>query len=305
MKLTSLQALAAAIEEGSLRKAAERLGVSQPALSKLVRELELELSTTLLTRTSKGVVATAQGKVLHSHSLAVHRELQAARSEIAQIGGSMVGDIRIAAVPLAVMLLIPETLRTFSKAYPHIRLSVTEELYMTQLQKLRNKEVDIALGGIPDNLAPGEFDMEPLVSTRMVVVMRKGHPLAKSTRLQQLAKAKWVYTNVAPETGYAKALFEANGLPAPPVGAIVNSTLTLLSLIANGDYVGLLPHQIAKLPLAKHYVETAPIKDQVLDLTVGAIVRKESMVLPPIRNMLAHLHRAANHMNTIEGQVVP
>lgn len=297
MKLKNLQALAAAIEEGSLRKAAERLGVSQPALSKLVRELELDLSAPLLTRTSKGVVATPQGKVLHSHNQAVERELQAARSAIAQIGGSLVGDIRIAAVPLAVLLLIPETLRTFSKTYPDIRLSVTEELYMTQLQKLRNKEVDIALGGLPDSLAPGEFEMEPLITTRMVVVMRKGHPLAKSTSLQQLAKAKWVYTHVAPETGYAKALFETNGLTAPPVGAIVNSTLTLLSLIATGDYVGLLPHQIASLPLANQYVDTAPIKDQVLDITVGAIVRKESMVLPPIRNLLTHLHRAANHLN--------
>ncbi|TAH13382.1 MAG: LysR family transcriptional regulator [Curvibacter sp.] len=296
MKLTSLQALGAAIEEGSLRKAADRLGVSQPALSKLVRELELELSTTLLTRTSKGVLATPQGKVLHGHSQAVERELKAARSAIAQIGGSMVGDIRIAAVPLAVLLLIPETLRTFSKAYPDIRLSVTEELYMTQLQKLRNKEVDIALCGIPDSLAPGEFEMEPLVTTRMVVVMRKGHPLAKSTSLQELADAKWVYTHTAPETGYAKTLFETHGLKAPPVGAIVNSTLTLLSLIATGEYVGLLPHQIAILPLAKQYVDTAPIKDQVLDITVGVIVRTDSMVLPPIRNLLTHLHRAANQL---------
>ena len=61
MKLTSLRALVAAIDEGSLRSAARRLGVTQPALTKLVRELERELATTLLVRSTTGVVATRAG----------------------------------------------------------------------------------------------------------------------------------------------------------------------------------------------------------------------------------------------------
>jgi LysR family transcriptional regulator, regulator of abg operon len=75
MKLSTLTALIASIEEGSLRGAARRVGVSQPALTKMVRELERELSATLLVRTSKGVVPTAQGKVLYEHALRVTREL--------------------------------------------------------------------------------------------------------------------------------------------------------------------------------------------------------------------------------------
>ena len=65
MKLSSLNALIAAVEEGSLRSAARRVGLSQPALTKLVRELERELSTRLLERSSTGVIPTAQGRVLY------------------------------------------------------------------------------------------------------------------------------------------------------------------------------------------------------------------------------------------------
>lgn len=296
MKFSSLKALNAAIEEGSLRKASVRLGVSQPALTKMLRELELELQTTLLQRTTKGVIATPQGWVLHHKALAAERELEIARHEIMQLSGNMQGEIRIGAVPLAVLLLLPETLRTFSKAYPNIRLQITEELYMAQLKRLRNKEVDIALGGIPEGLSPGEFVIEPLVSTQMVVVTRKNHPLAKATELRQLANAKWVYTGNTSDAGYAKTLHEQNNLPAPPAGALVNSTLALVSLIANGDYIGLMPSQIANAPLAQRFLTHVPLQEKGVALTVAAITRQESAVLPSIRQMLIHLHRAAHHL---------
>ena len=110
MKLVALQALVAAVEEGSLRGAARRVGTSQPALTKMVRELEVELAAPLFVRTSKGVVTTAQGKVLYEHAVRVTRELSAATDEIRQLGGTMTGELKVGAVPLAVMLLVPETL---------------------------------------------------------------------------------------------------------------------------------------------------------------------------------------------------
>jgi LysR family transcriptional regulator, regulator of abg operon len=293
MKLTTLMALVAAIEEGSLRRAAARIRVSQPALTKMVRELEVELSATLLVRTSRGVIPTAQGRVLHARALTVSRELNAAADEINQLGGKMVGELTIGAVPLAVMLLIPETLRTFGKAFPDIRLIVSEELYIAQLRRLRKGEVDIAIGGIPDGLATGEFAVEPLMTTTMVVVARKDSPFARATSLRQLASERWVYTGTTAELGYAKALFESNGMAAPPVGAIVNSTLALLSIIATSDILGLMPLQIAVHPMAAQYISIVPVVEGGMELQVGAIVRSDSILSPAIRHLIAHLHRAA------------
>ena len=69
MKLTTLNALVAAVEEGSLRGAARMVGASQPALTKMIRELELELGAPLLQRTSRGVLPTPQGKVLYERAV--------------------------------------------------------------------------------------------------------------------------------------------------------------------------------------------------------------------------------------------
>lgn len=296
MKLNALEALVAAVEDGSLRGAARRLGLSQPALTKMIRELEIELAAPLLVRTSQGVLPTAQGQVLFEHARKVSRELLAASDRISQLGGHMRGELNIGAVPVALMLLIPETLRTYGRAFPDIRLRVSEELYIAQLQRLRSGQVDIAVGGIPGGLSSGEFVTEELMRTRMVVVVRKGSPWAKARQLTQLAQAPWVYTGTTDDAGYAKLLFEQHGLPAPRLGAVVNSTLALISLVGAGDYVGLMPIQIAQHPLTMAYLSIVPIGEEGLTLKVGAIIRSDSVVSPAVRHFIAHLHRAAHQL---------
>ncbi|MBV8618625.1 MAG: LysR family transcriptional regulator [Curvibacter sp.] len=296
MKLSTLNALVAAVEEGSLRGAARRVAVSQPAITKMIRELELELAAPLLLRTSRGVAPTAQGKVLYERAVKAGRELSAAVDEISQLGGRMVGQLHIGAVPLAVMLLIPETLRTFGQAFPEVRLRLSEELYVAQLQKLRAGEVDVTVGGIPDKLATGEFFVEPLMRTRMVPTVRRGSPWLKARRLADLQEARWVYTGSNSDSGYAKLFFEHHGLVPPRVGAVVNSTLALLSLVTSGDYVALMPQQIAVQPLAAQFISVIDIEEQGYPLELGAILRSDAVVSPVLRQLITHLHRAAHQI---------
>lgn len=297
MKLSTLNALIAAIEEGSLRAAARRLGVAQPALTKVIRELELELAAPLLFRSSKGVLPTAEGKLLYERAVKVQRDLSSAAHEISQMNGKMVGEIHIGAVPLAVMLLIPETLRTFVREYPEVRLRISEELYVAQLHKLRAGETDVTVGGIPDDLAQGEFHVERLISTLMVPVARKGSPWLKARSMAELQAAPWVYTGSNTESGYARLFFEQLRLEAPRMGATVNSTLALLSLVASGDYVALMPRQIAHLPLATQFIDTIAVKEKGLPLELAAIMRHDSALTPLMRQLLRHLHRAAHQIN--------
>ncbi len=296
MKLTNLRALAAAIEEGSLRSAARRLGTSQPALTKLVRELERELGTTLLLRSTTGVLATAQGMVLYERALAAERELAHAVEQIEQLGGRMTGALTIGAVPLAVMLLVPETLRTFGREFPQIQLRIIEELYIEQLTRLRKGEADIALGPLPEHLPPGEFAVETLMPINMVIVVRKGSPLARAKRLADLADAPWVYTGATPESGYAKTLYQRHGMKPPPAGALVNSTLGLLSIVTSGHWVGLLPQQIAVHPFAQAHLDIVHVAEGPLALTLCALARADSMLKPSVRHFMAHLHRAAHYL---------
>ncbi|ENO75970.1 LysR family transcriptional regulator [Thauera sp. 63] len=301
MKLSALQAFVAAINDGSLRKAAVRLGLSQPALSKMLRELEVELGASLVVRSTRGVIPTAQGKVLYERASAADRELTRAVEEIGQLGGRMVGELSIAAVPLAVMLVLPEAVRTFSQQFPEMRLRISEELYIAQLAYLRKGEADVAIGPIPEGLAQGEYLVEPLLPIDMVVAVRKGHPQARCTRLAELSEARWVYTGLSGATGYARELFSRNGLPPPPVAATVNSTLALLALLGSGDFIGLMPAPLARHPVTSSYFDVVPLQEGPLRLTLGVMVREEMAMSVMVRHFLSHLHRAAHHLGGMAG----
>ncbi|SIQ58501.1 LysR family transcriptional regulator [Pseudacidovorax sp. RU35E] len=297
MKLSAIKALVAAVQEGSLRAAARKVELSQPALSKVIRELELELGVALLERTTRGVAPTAQGRALYEHSLKALREFDEAVNEIRQLDGDMVGDLHIGAVPMAVMLLVPETLRTFSQAFPSVRVRLSEELYIAQLQRLRAGEVDLMLGGVPADLPRGEYVVERLARTTMVPTVRKGSPLLGCRRLAELQDAKWVYTGANGDEGYARQWFEAHDLKAPRVGAFANSTLALLSLVASGDCVGLMPHQIAAHEMVRSAISVIPTEEPGLNLEIAALIRRDVAARPLIRHLVSHLYRAAHQLN--------
>ncbi len=296
MKLPALQTLIVAIEEGSLRAAARRLGISQPGVTKAIRELERELGAPVLQRTTTGVFATAQGKVLYEHARRALRELSDARSLIDQLGGRMIGELSVSAVPAAMLLLIPEAMRTFGNDYPDIRLRVREELFIAQLSLLREGEIDVIVGPIPDDLPAGEFEVETLLPIQMMVVVGKGNPLARARSLRQLAGARWLFTSIAGKASYARGLFEKHGLTPPVPAAMVNSTLALLALMTQGDYVGLMPKPITLHPAVSPYLSVVPIREGPLLQTLGAIVRRGLMLRPVVRHFVAHLQRAAQHV---------
>ena len=79
---------------------------------------------------------------------------------------------------------------------------------------------------------------------------------------------------------------------------MVNSTLGLLSIIASGNCVGLLPQQIAAHPLAHQYLEVVPVAEGPLQLSLGALAKSGSALKPSVRHFLTHLHRAAHHLTS-------
>lgn len=88
-------------------------------------------------------------------------------------------------------------------------------------------------------------------------------------------------------------------MKAPPAGALVNSTLGLLSVVASSDCVGLLPYQIAVHPFAAQHLDVVPVVEGPLQLTRGALARADAALKPSVRHFLAHLHRAAHHLSSL------
>src|SRR5260370_428513 len=138
MKLHQLAALVTASESGSLRQAAEKMRLSQPALSRSIRELELETGVKLLERTALGVKATIYGEALLLRSKLVEAALRQARDDIAPLRAATHGDLRIGATPVGAFSLLHVVLARFKKSRPHLPVTVSDGMGERLLRGLRH-----------------------------------------------------------------------------------------------------------------------------------------------------------------------
>ncbi len=196
MKLDQLQHLVAIVEHGSLRSAARRLDVPQPALTRSVRSLERELGVSLFVRQATGMTLTAEGMRFHRRASGILAEARRAREEVQQPGAAYEGEVSVALSIMPHLGMLPDALPVFRRTYPKVKLQLIESLMPGVEKALRDGSVDFYLGAAPRmRPAPG-LVVQTLCTNTRVVVCRKDHPLQRSRSLVDLAQAAWAATTI-------------------------------------------------------------------------------------------------------------
>jgi DNA-binding transcriptional LysR family regulator len=174
------------------RRAAEALGVAQPALSRQIAQLEAALGARLFTRSSRRVELTPAGLLLAGRMDPLLRPLSGIPSEVRAVSEGRVGLVRVAFTGLAMATVLPGILREFHKRRPGIRLALNESPTSTQLAHLQSGDIDCGFFH-PDSPGPGLLTRE-LLRERNGILLPADHPLAKRTvlRLRDLASTPFV-----------------------------------------------------------------------------------------------------------------
>ena len=244
MKLSNIRDLVAVAELGGLRRAARHLGIAQPALSRSIRDLEVELGVTLFERGSIGMTLTPAGQAFARRAAAVQIDLDRARDEVRQLRGEGVGQVTIGLSTAAHVALLPGALPPFLRRFPDVRLKISEGLFPAIEAQLRDGTIDFYVGPMAEKLVGGELAVEKLCENNHVVLGRHGHPLAGATTLRELVDAKWVATlftlNSAAELD---SVFERHGLPTPTVTVQTQTALSMIMVAASTDLLAVLPRQ--------------------------------------------------------------
>lgn len=247
MKLHQLSALVTASECGSLRQAAGKLRLSQPALSRSIRELENELGVKLLERSPLGVEPTAYGKAVILRGKIVDSELRQAKDDVAHLRAATRGDLRIGATPVAAFSLLPSVLARLKKARPGLQVSVTDGMGSGLTNQLRQGDLDFIFGRIDEAIDPHEFSAVVLFNDSLVVVARRDHPLA---RARSNDGVDWEHTEwILPgrdspaRTAFEKTYYTRTG-KAPRCAIDSNSFVTMLTVISQTHMLGIAPRQI-------------------------------------------------------------
>lgn len=177
MDLKQLEYFVRVAELGSFTKASLALDVAQPALSRQVRLLEVELRQNLLVRNGRGATPTDAGKLLLEHGRGILHQVERAREELGRVRGALAGRVAIGLPPsLARVLTVPLT-RAFRAQLPEARLSISEGLSATMQEWLNTGRLDIAV--LYNAMPTPDIDISPLLEEELLLVQPRPPGLAE------------------------------------------------------------------------------------------------------------------------------
>ena len=171
MDLKQLEYFVRVAEMGSFTRAALALDIAQPALSRQVRLLEVELHQSLLTRNGRGAIPTEAGQLLLAHGRGILHQVERAREELGRVRGSLAGRVAVGLpTSLARVLTVPLT-RAFRQQMPDATISISEGLSVAMQESLMNGRLDIA---VLYNAQPGfETEITPLLEENLLLVQAR------------------------------------------------------------------------------------------------------------------------------------
>lgn len=285
MELHQIRSFVVLAEELHFGRAAARLYLAQPALSKHIKLLEEQLGNSLFERTSRAVALTESGRTFLPHARAALQELGAGQEELQSVANGTTGSVRLGFVSTAAVRVIPETLSRLARQYPGIRLHVKELDPMSQVQGLLAGDLDICLmhaGGMHPALEEHRAE-----TSNVSLALPAKHPLAKENRLtlKNLAQETFILPAPTPHHDFYEAIhamFQSNGF-TPRQQQQVTMLQTALPLIAAGAGCALLPDTFEILkPRGVAFRKLAGVR---MNLHIYAVVRRDS-TSRLIRNVL-------------------
>lgn len=242
LNFNHLQHFLAIADQGSLRAAAEVLGLSQPAVSKSLRALEIALGAPLIQRNARGSTLTPYGELLYTRARLIGNEVERVTQDIRELAGVGRGKVTLGASAIPSLLLVPEAVARFREKNVDIHLDLVGGMPSVLLPRLQDGSLDFIIGPRPVAQLPQSIHARSLFKVPSCIVVRKGHPLENARSVRDFVNAEWVLSSSAAHTESAlHAVFAKNSLPQAKVAVRVESLLAVYSFVATTAYVGLLP----------------------------------------------------------------
>jgi DNA-binding transcriptional LysR family regulator len=261
LRVRDLQMVEIIAAQGSMARAAEALGLSQPAVSKAIADLEHTLRVALFERSSRGVALTDGGLVLLRRGRAIMDELRHGIEEIENIADPTTGHVRVG-VSLAQSLFISAVIAQVSRRYPKITFNVEMADPLRLLRALRDRELDLAI--CRGQMAEWESDLQAddLFRDRIEVVSSPNHPLARrrKLRLSDLMQEPWALPPVDTYLGdLVRKAFHAQSLPAPTAVVTTSSLQLRLELMETGGFLTLASRSMVTHPSRRGRLKALPV----------------------------------------------
>src|SRR5215471_8423367 len=303
LNLRDLHVFSTVVQRGSMAKAAEQLGVTQPAVSELISDLEHALGARLLDRGPRGVEPTAAGRVLLRRSNAAFDELRQGIREIQFLADPAAGELRIGAVESIATVILPPIIQGFFRQYPRVVLQLHRlgdpPLKLTEL---RERGLDLVLARVVRENEDNDLDVDVLLEDEMVVTAGAKSPWASRNKidLAELVDEPWILT---PPSSWTSLMvmesFRMQGLPMPRISLTTFCTSLRASLVAGGPFITAFPRSIVPFDAGARGIKILPIDLPLRPWPVAIITLKNRSLSPVAQLFIDHVR--ASMRSTADG----
>lgn len=238
-------------ELGSVQAAARHLNVSQPALTKSIKLLEAHLGTILFDRSSRGMMMTSAGRILHDRARVIEMEWNAALGDLDAGRSGARGRLNIGVGPTYAAMFMPQVLARLAKRFPKVEFSVRTGVGTELIPRLRSGEISLYAGGLAE---PGEvpsegIEISPIYQQTNSLAVRADHPildrLASTPQIDALYNWPWVLLTYDQHGSNAIArYFRKSGLAAPGISVSTGSLSIAIELVRNHDFITSVPEPL-------------------------------------------------------------
>ncbi|WP_322049241.1 LysR family transcriptional regulator [Paraburkholderia sp. J67] len=292
LKTSQLQMLVAIAEHGTLMAAADALNVSQPAVTKSIKELEARLGVQLLERSGAGVRLTRYGETLLRRARAVVAEIASAERELEEMRTGAQRTLSIGVSLLASSFAMPEALRAFRARLPDVRLNVYECLPTQIIDGLRDGSFDLCVAFVASGDVTAEYRVVALSDTAQVLAVRQGDPLAKETRLENLTRARWLYNHTRESLpAYWRELCGERALPLPSHVNVCTSQRLYGQLAQEPGTISVWPEFLLEEPIRLGYLERLETDACQPRLTLGLMHRRDLVLTSALEYFVECIQR--------------
>ncbi|UOQ90461.1 LysR substrate-binding domain-containing protein [Agromyces endophyticus] len=298
LKIRHLVLVTTIADEGTLVRAAEALHITQPVVTRGLREAEDILGVPLFERLPRGVTPTEYGRPFIERARSVLAELRVAGEEVRLLQSGQLGTVTVGTHLAGSNLLLPRAIAGLKKEHPRLTVVVREGTPDTLQQLLLAGDLDLTVGRLSPTV-PVRLEQERLHQEPIRLVARAGHPVHdRSTALADLVAYPWIFP-VAQTALRAEleAVFFHEGLPLPADRVECTSMLTLRNLLVSTDVIAALPMFIA---VDDRELRILPTPLSSIRRSVGVTMPKDRAPSAAAAALLTHLRREGARLAEFE-----
>jgi DNA-binding transcriptional LysR family regulator len=288
MDLRHLRNMLAVMEEGSLGKAAQKLNISQPALTKSIQRLEEHLGVRLFERKTRGMQPTFYAESLSGYAKAACVGMAEAESQIASLRNGTEGIITVAGPPLITTEFLPAVLVRLSEERPKLQVRVVSQNKGLFTDLLEGR-FDLVVGMLYSELPKEGLEKQWLFDDRLVLAMRPAHPMARRKKLrpQELLDQKWLFSgNDTWSHRRLRLYFEQAGLTPPRAGIESRNPAVLKAIIMTSDHIGMIARLGIEEEIAEGLLRAIEIDSPLMQRPIGIVRRENEPMSPAVKSFV-------------------